>query len=315
MDPPRPPGRDWSRSVANTVITPPPPNIRIQQDESYPVPSIHAINYALQRLSAMKDQETVRFNLLDFTKCPIASIDILFPKRTNTSSFGLLDPPLSSRVNARALREWRRLGSKQQKSIIDSEVQAKGAAQKRSMSGRERIQRQTSRRKVDESVTPTPNDTGRANVTPTPTHESDDTPMHEYDDTPMPESDDTPMPELDDTPMPESDDTKEVSPRSPSLQPKTLLPKFGEKPPTSGVQVPTPVKAVEKKCQGIHIEHIQKSDKRKMDIDFSHGFAYLVGEAMHNKGTIVSQRQEWGTELDSAVIQGVLFHNTDDSIR
>jgi hypothetical protein len=296
MDPPRPPGRDWSRSVANTVITPPPPDIRIQQDESYPVPSIHAINYALQRLSAMKDQESVRFGLLDFTKCPIASIDILFPKQKR-NSFGLLDPPLPYRANAKALRAWRKLGKTQQQSKIDLEDPARVTAHKRSIDGR--LQRQTSRRKMNESVTPTPNDTGRANVTPTSTHESDD----------------TPMPELDDTPMPESDDTKEASPRSPSLQPKTLLPKFGEKPPTSGVQVPTPVKAVGKKCQGIHIEHIQKSDKRKMDIDFSHGFAYLVGEAMHNKGTIVSQRQEWPTEMNSAVIQGVLFNNKDGSIR
>jgi hypothetical protein len=188
MDPPRPPARDWTRSVANTVITPPPPDIRIQQDESYPVPSIHAINYALQRLSAMKDQESVRFGLLDFTKCPIASIDILFPKQKR-NSFGLLDPPLPYRANAKALRAWRKLGKTQQQSKIDLEDPARVTAHKRSIDGR--LQRQTSRRKMNESVTPTPNDTGRANVTPTSTHESDDTPMPELDDTPMPESDDT----------------------------------------------------------------------------------------------------------------------------
>ena len=128
----------------------------------------------------------------------------------------------------------------------------------------------------------------------------------------------TPMPEPEDMPMLEPEDSEEASPRSPTLEPKALLPNFREKPPTSGVQVPTPVKAVKavtQKCQGIHFEHLQNSDRRKMDEELSHGFANLVGEAIHNKGTIVSQRQEWPTEMDAAMFQGVLFHNKDGGIR
>jgi hypothetical protein len=52
-----------------------PPYIRIQQDESKLLPTTNAVDYKLEDLRAMKDHESGRFGLLDFSNCPIASSD------------------------------------------------------------------------------------------------------------------------------------------------------------------------------------------------------------------------------------------------
>jgi hypothetical protein len=144
MDPPRSHARNWTRST-------------------------NAVDYELEELRAMKDLESGRFSLLDFSNCPIASIDNLFPFRKN---FGLLEPPLLYRANAKSLREWRRLGKRQQKSKVESEDPAKDAAHKRSRGGR--LQRQNSRRRLNKRETHTTMNTDHANVTPTPMFDPED---------------------------------------------------------------------------------------------------------------------------------------------
>jgi hypothetical protein len=47
-------------SVANAVVTPPPPDTRIQQDDSNLLPSTNVVDYELEELRAMKDHESVR---------------------------------------------------------------------------------------------------------------------------------------------------------------------------------------------------------------------------------------------------------------
>ena len=77
--------------------------------------SLSAWSYSLEELRKLQDTAPIKFKLLDFTSCDDEWLLQLFPLRAGLKANCKLSPPPSWRVNAKLIRQWRRLGPKQQK--------------------------------------------------------------------------------------------------------------------------------------------------------------------------------------------------------
>ena len=85
------------------------------QRQVCPSPQQRCADYSVDDLKLLKEHSFGRFNEMNFSRCLISEIDELFPK---AKKHGIHEPPFEYRETPKMIREWRKMGSKQQQSEI-----------------------------------------------------------------------------------------------------------------------------------------------------------------------------------------------------
>ena len=228
---------------------------------------VKASKYSLKQLMSMSKRGRI-FNSLDFTDYDDNTLAQLFPSN-NHAAGGSLPPPLSWRRSASRIREWKRFGQVQQQSLID--VEEKTAADSVLMPAP--LPRPASAAVHHDGTTPTSQPTGNnARQRRFPARllgvcVSLSSASLKRDASSSPER----------SPFIES-----------PIEPTKLHSVFDASNAMSTVCKPV-AELTRTTCCGLTVANLTSDPRTTNASEIKLGFAHLVGEALHNLGTAISQ--------------------------
>jgi hypothetical protein len=240
-----------------------------------------------------------------FSNCELSVLDKVFKK---ADKYGDLDPPTVYRETGKTMRTWQRLGTRQQRQMIDAYKTKSPCETKTPSVGPENnhsshSSARATRRTLTRKVTPTPNHEPvnhkrtRATASTTPLES-----MAAF----TPSSDSAFRKRR----KHEEIATTTAMPFENGLPQQQLLPSFDARPP-AGAQVPTPVKAPRlPDCQGLVLDGLIKRARTDHDL-LEQGYRLLIAEAIHNFATVVSRDLPWHLNVERYF--GVLDNKKDEN--